>query len=241
MSNELILVVEDDPAVATGLVAGLEMAGFRVQHAATGRAALARVRAEPPDCLVLDLRLPDIHGFDVCRQLRHPPAEGVASSPPPWKGPILMLTALHDEVDKVVGLEIGADDYLTKPYSLRELVARIRAILRRTQNAPDPGQATLLRYGPITVDLTRQAVLRDGAPVALTLTEFKLLAHLARHPGRVFSRDELLQVVWGHDTFVGDERTVDVHMSHLRQKLEEDSAHPRYLLTLRGVGYKLQD
>jgi two-component system alkaline phosphatase synthesis response regulator PhoP len=240
MSNELVLVVEDDDAVAAGLVAGLEMVGFRVQHAPTGHEALARVRAEPPDCLVLDLRLPDMHGFDVCRQLRRPEPGGATGSAP-WNGPILILTALHDEVDKVVGLEIGADDYLTKPYSLRELVARIRAILRRTQHVPDPGQAAVLRYGTITVDLARQSVSRAGQPVALTATEFKLLVHLARHPGRVFSRDELLQVVWGHESFVGDERTVDVHMSHLRQKLEEDPAHPRYLLTLRGAGYKLED
>jgi DNA-binding response OmpR family regulator len=240
MPDELILAVEDDPAVATGLVAGLEAAGFRVRHAATGGEALAIARAEQPDCIVLDLRLPDIHGFDVCRRLRRP-EPGADAGAAPWTGPVLMLTALHDEVDKVVGLEIGADDYLTKPYSMRELVARLRALLRRSrQAAPDPAQATVLRFGPLTIDLARQAVLRDGAAVSLTATEFKLLAHLARHPGHVFSREDLLQEVWGHATFVGDERTVDVHVSHLRQKLETDPANPRHVLTLRGVGYKFQ-
>lgn len=222
-----ILVVEDEPAVAMGLTYALAAGGYNVQLAETGRDALEKVADQPPDLFVLDLRLPDMDGLEVCRVLR---ARNLAQ-------PILMLTARDTTEDKVAGLEAGADDYLTKPFEMAELLARVRALLRRAHGVlPVP----TLRVGPFEIDLGRQQVLRDGNPIQLTATEFKLFCHLAQSPGRVFDRDDLIQEVWGYDAYYGDPRTVDVHISHLRQKLEADPAVPQFIVTVRGMGYRLE-
>lgn len=226
-----ILVVEDERAVARGLEYALAREGFGVLLAATGAEAIAKARAEDPHLVLLDLRLPDMSGFDVCRRLR---GGGM-------RQPILMLTARDEELDKVLGLELGADDYVVKPYSLRELVSRIRALLRRSYGelAPEPG-ARRLTFGEVDLDLERMLVFRSGRPLELTPTEFRLLRHLVAHPDRPFSREDLIEAVWGYDSEIGNSRTVDVHMRHLRQKIEPDPAEPRWLVTVRGMGYKFQ-
>jgi DNA-binding response OmpR family regulator len=226
---EKILVVEDEPAVAMGLTYALAAAGYNVQLAETGEEALERVVADRPDLIILDLRLPDIDGVEVCRTLRTGR----------FREPILMLTARDTTHDKVVGLEAGADDYLTKPYELEELLARVRALLRRVHRLSPP--AATLRVGPFDLDLAQQRVTREDVELALTSTEFKLFFHLANSPGRVFSRDELIEAVWGYEEYFGDPRTVDVHIRHLRQKLERDPTQPEMILTVRGVGYRLRD
>jgi DNA-binding response OmpR family regulator len=229
MTGERILIVEDERAVARGLEYGLQSEGFVVLLAETGRQALHLARGADPHLILLDLRLPDISGFDVCRQLR---AEGK-------RMPILMLTARDEEVDKVLGLELGADDYVVKPYSLRELVSRIRALLRRAYGdlaaAVEGGR---IIFGEVELDLERLLVYRLGRLVYLTPTEFRLLRYLITHPDRPFSREDLIEAVWGYDSSVGSLRTVDVHVRHLRAKLEVDPALPRWLVTVRGVGYK---
>lgn len=229
--QEKILVVEDDRAVARGLEYALRNEGYTVTVAASGKQALDFARSEAPNLLILDIRLPDFSGFDVCRQLR---SEGKLQ-------PILMLTARDEEMDKVLGLELGADDYMVKPYGVRELLSRVRALLRRAygefaQNSADQK----VRFGNIELDLERLLVTRDQNPLELTPLEFRLLRHLATHPQQPFSRNQLIEIIWGYDSSVGDERTVDVHMRHLRQKLEEDPANPRWLVTVRGVGYKFE-
>lgn len=231
MAGERILIVEDERAVARGLEYGLESEGFRVLWAATGQQALSLARTEDPHLVVLDIRLPDTSGFDVCRQLR---AEGK-------RQPILMLTARDEELDKVLGLELGADDYVVKPYSLRELVSRIRALLRRAYGelaVPTMGDRVV--FGPIEVDLERLQVLKNGQPVDLTPLEFRLLRHLISNAGRPVSRSQLIEAVWGYDSDIGSDRTVDVHVRHLRTKLEEDPGDPRWVQTVRGVGYKFE-
>jgi DNA-binding response OmpR family regulator len=231
VAGERILIVEDDRAVARGLEYGLRAEGFAVLLANSGQSALAMARRESPHLILLDIRLPDISGFDVCRQLR---SEG-------RRLPILMLTARDEEVDKVLGLELGADDYLVKPFSLRELVSRIRALLRRAYGelaTAAPNQR--LAFGPIVIDMERLLVLRDGQPVELTPIEFRLLRYLASNPGRPWSREQLIEAIWGYDSEIGSDRTIDVHVRHLRQKLEPDPANPRWLVTVRGVGYKLE-
>jgi DNA-binding response OmpR family regulator len=229
MSGERILIVEDERAVARGLEYALRHEGYEVSWASTGQQALQLAHSQDPHLIVLDIRLPDISGFDVCRQLR---GEGS-------RVPILMLTARDEEVDRVLGLELGADDYVVKPYSLRELISRIRALLRRTYgDLAAPPQEGRIAFGPIEVDLERWLVYRDGELVDLTPTEFRLLRYLVIHPSRPFSREALIDAVWGYDTVVGSERTVDVHIRHLREKLEADPAHPRWLVTVRGAGYR---
>lgn len=231
MTSELILIVEDERAVVRGLEYGLRNEGFAVVWAENGRRALELARGQAPSLILLDLRLPDMTGFDVCRQLR---LEG-------QRQPILMLTARDEEVDKVLGLELGADDYVVKPYRLRELISRIRALLRRAygefSTATTP---TLVNFGQIQVDLERLLVYRAGVLTELTPIEFRLLRHLINNPQRPFGRDQLIEVVWGYDSEIGNDRTVDVHMRHLRQKLEDDPANPRWLVTVRGAGYKFQ-
>jgi DNA-binding response OmpR family regulator len=231
LAGERILIVEDEPAVARGLEYALTKEGFVVLQAGTGQQALDLARSRDPHLILLDIRLPDISGFDVCRQLR---AEGA-------RQPILMLTACDEEVDKVLGLELGADDYVVKPYSLRELTSRIRALLRRAYGelatASTGGQ---LRFGDVEIDLERLQVTRRGRPVDLTPTEFRLLRYLATNPDRPWSRDELIEAVWGYASHIGSDRTVDVHIRHLREKLEDDPANPRWLVTMRGVGYKFE-
>jgi DNA-binding response OmpR family regulator len=231
MTKETILVVEDEPAVSRGLVYGLEAEGFRALLAEDGQTALDLARVKDPQLILLDLRLPDISGFDVCRKLRN---EG-------YRQPILILTALDDELDKVLGLELGADDYVLKPYSLRELIARIRAQLRRAYGelaAVEAGRREV--FGEIELDLEGLQVLRKGKPVLLTPTEFRLLRYLVRHRDRPVTREMLIEQVWGYDSDLGNARTVDVHIRHLREKLEEDPANPRWIITVRGFGYKFQ-
>jgi DNA-binding response OmpR family regulator len=224
-----ILVVDDETTLRETLVEALELEGYRAIPAADGREALTRFRAEHPDLVLLDVMLPELSGVEVCRILR---AESAV--------PIIMLTARDGEVDKVVGLELGADDYVTKPFSLRELTARIRAILRRaeqaTQAAATPAPPPVLDIGRVQVDLAGHRVLRDGRPIPLKPKAFELLAFLVRNPGQVFTRDQLLERVWGYD-YAGETRTVDVHVHWLRAELEEDPAAPQYLQTVRGVGY----
>ena len=223
----MILVVEDDATLRETLVDALEVEGFRVVAAADGRAALARFRADRPDLVLLDLMLPELSGIEVCRIIRA--ESGV---------PIVMLTAKDSELDKVVGLELGADDYVTKPFSLRELSARIRALFRRAEQVADPdtAKANVVDLGRVQVDLAGHRLLRDGAPVAIKPKAFELLAFLLRHPGQAFTRDQLLERVWGYD-YAGETRTVDVHVHWLRSTLEDDAAAPKFIHTVRGVGY----
>jgi DNA-binding response OmpR family regulator len=231
MARERILVVEDEYAVARGLEYGLTRAGFEVLLADTGRRALELARSQDPHLILLDIRLPDISGFDVCRQLR---ADGL-------RQPILMLTARDEELDKVLGLELGADDYVVKPYSLRELTSRIRALLRRAYGElATTSVGDRIRFGDVEVDLEHLRVTRQGRTVDLTPTEFRLLRHLVTHPDRPFSRSSLIEAVWGYESDVGSDRTVDVHIRHLREKLEDDPGDPHWLVTVRGVGYKFE-
>ncbi|HUQ78984.1 MAG TPA: response regulator transcription factor [Patescibacteria group bacterium] len=222
-----ILVVEDDATLRETLVEALEGEGFRVVSAGDGRSALARFRADQPDLVLLDLMLPELSGIEVCRIIRA--ESGV---------PIVMLTARDSELDKVVGLELGADDYVTKPFSLRELSARIRGLFRRSEQIalPDGGLPPVVDLGRVQVDLAGHRLLRDGEPVPIKPKAFELLAFLLRHPGQAFTRDQLLEHVWGYD-YAGETRTVDVHVHWLRSTLEEDAAAPRFIHTVRGVGY----
>jgi DNA-binding response OmpR family regulator len=220
-----ILVVEDEPTLRETLAEALEMDGHRVVTAATGPEALQRFRSEAPDLILLDLMLPELSGVEVCRIIRR--ESGV---------PIVMLTAKDAEVDKVVGLEVGADDYVTKPFSLRELSARIRAMFRRTDRVAEPSSPGLVELGRVQADLAGHQLLRDGEPLAIKPKAFELLAFLLRHPGQVFTRDQLLEHVWGYD-YGGETRTVDVHIHWLRSEIEQDPGKPRYVHTVRGVGY----
>jgi DNA-binding response OmpR family regulator len=223
----VIMVVEDEPAVARGVQLALEREGHEVVVAPTGEDALARFAEVAPELVVLDVRLPGIDGFEVCRQLRRES-----------RAPVLFLTARADEVDKVVGLEIGGDDYLVKPFSVRELASRVKALLRRAYGELADVQAGgTLRRGELVIDLERRRVTRDGERLALTTTEFDLLRHLAARPGRVFTRSQLLELVRDYQALDQDERTINVHISHIREKIEPNPAQPRYIRTVRGVGY----
>ncbi len=228
MSGETVLVVDDEPKIIKTVRAYLENAGFRVVTAENGQMALTVFRHEKPALVILDLGLPGMDGLDVARTVRRESDV-----------PLIMLTARVDEADRLIGLELGADDYVIKPFSPRELVARVRAVLRRTggprEQAPPPIVA-----GDVKIDLERRQVTVAGQPADLTPTEFDLLAVLARHPGRVFTRLELLDRVQGY-AFEGYERTVDAHVKNLRQKIEPDPKQPRYLLTVYGVGYKFSE
>ncbi len=223
-----ILVVEDEEPILNLVVAYLKADGFVVHTARDGETALLLAQTLRPDLVVLDLLLPGMDGLEICRQLQR---DG---------GPyVLMLTARAEEVDKVVGLSVGADDYLTKPFSPRELVARVKAILRRRRHmsGAGPSESALLTFRNLQIDVARREVQRRGVPVTLTAREFDLLYTLAATPGRVFTREQLLERVWGHD-FDGVDRVVDVHISLLRRKLEDDPAEPTLIQTVRGVGYK---
>jgi DNA-binding response OmpR family regulator len=223
-----ILVVEDETKIARLVRDYLEHAGFEAEVVGDGDAALASARRSRPDLVVLDLGLPGRDGLDVARVLRQTSSV-----------PIVMLTARGDEIDRVVGLELGADDYVVKPFSPKELVARVRAVLRRTQ-AAQAGGPEVLRVADVEVDLPRMRVSVGGRPVELTPTEFQLLATLVREPGRVFTRGQLLDAVHGV-AFESYERAVDAHVKNLRRKLEPTPGRPRYLLTVHGVGYRFAD
>jgi DNA-binding response OmpR family regulator len=222
-----VLVVDDEPKIARLLRDYLERAGFGVSVAHDGREALMRVRTERPDLVILDLGLPEIDGLDVARRLRR---DGDT--------PIIMVTARDDEVDRVAGLELGADDYVTKPFSPREVVARVRAVLRRRDGSARTDAP--LRAGPLALDPGRMETRVDGRLVDLTATEFALLAALARQPGRVYTRSQLLDAIHG-SAFESYERAIDAHVKNLRRKLEADPRRPRLLLTVHGVGYRLTD
>jgi two-component system response regulator RegX3 len=221
-----ILVVEDEESFRDALSYMLRKEGFEVQLADTGNAALEAFDRHGADLVLLDLMLPGLSGTEVCRALR---ARSTV--------PVIMLTAKDSEVDKVVGLELGADDYVTKPYSTRELVARIRAVLRRHAE-PDELVSTTVEAGPVRMDVDRHVVSVRGEPVAMPLKEFELLELLLRNAGRVLTRGQLIDRVWGSD-YVGDTKTLDVHVKRLRAKLEPDPSEPKYLVTVRGLGYKL--
>lgn len=231
MAGERILIVEDEQAVARGLQYGLEKEGFHVLWARTAAEALDMAMHQEPDLLLLDIRLPDGSGFDVCRQLRQAGK----------RQPILILTARDEPLDKVLGLELGADDYVVKPYHLRELIARIRALLRRAYGElSQVSQGERLAFGDVIIDLERLQVSRAGEVLFLTPIEFRLLRYLASHPNRPFSREALIEAIWGYEGDIGSDRTVDVHIRHLREKLEPDPANPRWIVTVRGVGYKFE-
>ena len=235
---ESILIVEDEPSLQETLVYNLEKQGYTVEAAGDGRAALEAARRLKPDLIVLDIMLPELDGFEVCKILRRE-----------MSTPILMLTARDDEIDRVVGLEVGADDYLTKPFSMRELLARVKAQLRRTQFLRDElqkvksiGSASPLEtlvFGDLVVNQTRREVMLGGKVIPLKPQEYDLLLFFAEHKGQMLTREFILERVWGWD-YIGDSRTVDVHVSWLRQKIEKNAASPERIITVRGGGYRFE-
>ena len=233
---EKILIVEDEIALQETLAYNLVRQGYEVETAGDGQAALAAARGSHPDLILLDIMLPGIDGFEVCRILRQE-----------MTTPVLMLTARDDEIDRVVGLEVGADDYLTKPFSMRELVARVKAMLRRVRlirqelvtSIPASVPNTVLAFENLVIDLTRREVRLEEKPVAMKPKEFELLLFMAQHRGQVLSREFILERVWGWD-FIGDSRTVDVHIRWLREKIEVEPARPKRLITVRSAGYRFE-
>ena len=223
--RERVLLVEDDPSIREVTSLGLRGAGLSVDSAGDGMEALVRFRAAPYELVVLDIMLPELDGFEVCKHIRR-------SS----RVPILMFTARSDTVDVVVGLELGADDYVTKPFEMAELVARVRALLRRTH---DPPVEEILRVGDVEIDPSGYRAMRGGVDLQLTTTEFRLLLELARRPGQVFARELLLERVWSYE-YLGDSRLVDIAVQRLRAKIEPEPGSPRLITTVRGVGYRLE-
>ena len=224
--KQRILVVDDEPSYIDALTISLEAEGYDVITAIDGFEALERFRDSKPDLVLLDLMLPRISGVDVCRDIR-----GSSSVP------IIMVTAKSSELDVVVGLEVGADDYITKPYRIRELVARVRATLRRAEDAKAPGSSGRIDLAGVQLDSERHEVMVDGEPIAMPLKEFELLEILMVNAGRVVTREILFDRVWGYD-YVGDSKTLDVHIKRLRSKVEADSSDPQRIVTIRGLGYK---
>ncbi|HEY6118435.1 MAG TPA: response regulator transcription factor [Pyrinomonadaceae bacterium] len=220
-----ILIVEDEPAMVQGLRDNFEYEGYDVISAADGVEGLEIALADDPDLVVLDVMMPRMSGLDVCKQLK-------AKRP---SVPIIMLTARGQEIDKVVGLELGADDYVTKPFSIRELMARVKAVMRRA--SPQVGAGDVYRFNDVEVNIRSNQVLRDGRPIELSAKEFALLAYFVAHPAETLSRDRLLDAVWGYENYPNT-RTVDTHIVHLRQKLEPNPEEPRFILTVHGSGYK---
>ncbi|HEX9019462.1 MAG TPA: response regulator transcription factor [Anaerolineaceae bacterium] len=233
---EKILVVEDELTLQETLAYNLKRQGYEVETAGEGNTALEIARRDHPDLIVLDIMLPGIDGFEVCRILRKE-----------MNTPVLMLTARDDEIDRVVGLEVGADDYMTKPFSMRELMARVKAMLRRVRlireevssTTTPPAPAQTMSFDNLVVDLTRREVRLDGAPLALKPKEYDLLLFLAQHRGQVLSREFILERVWDWN-FIGDSRTVDVHVRWLREKIEHDPGNPTRIVTIRGAGYRFE-
>jgi two-component system, OmpR family, response regulator ResD len=229
MADERILIVEDEATVAEVVARYLARDGYMVRRVADGAHALPVARDFRPDLVILDIMLPNRSGMEICRALR---AQG--------NTPIIMLTARDEETDKILGLGLGADDYVTKPFSPRELVARVKAVLRRAVGmAAEEAVCDVLRVSDVEIDMATRRVTRGGVAIDLTAKEFDLLAHMAAHPGRVYTREHLLRAVWGYDYF-GDDSTVTVHVRRLREKLEPDPARPRYVTTVWGVGYRFE-
>ena len=231
MSKELIFAVEDEVHIQQLVKFNLEANGYKVFAFASGESLLDEVRNTTPDLFILDLMLPGMDGLEICRQLR--------ANARTKNIPIIMLTAKSEEFDKVLGLEMGADDYLTKPFSVRELVARVKAMLRRVANTT-PAEVETLKQGDIMLDLVRHEVHKSGKLVEMPLKEFELLKMLLLNKGKVLSRELLLDKIWGFDYF-GETRTVDVHIRYLRQKIEDDDSNPVYIETIRGIGYRFND
>ncbi len=230
MEKGNILIVEDEARIRMGLEDDLTFEGFTVTAASDGEQGLALAQVGSFDCIVLDVMLPGMDGFEVCKQLRK---SGNNT-------PVIMLTARDHEVDKILGLEIGADDYITKPFSPRELLARIKALLRRARQTKEKTEGIrICRFGDMEVDFEQYELTKNGKPIHLTAYEFALLRLLAENPGRVLERDEILDRIWGRDVYVTS-RTIDTHMAHLRKKLEPDPANPCYLKSVHGVGYRLE-
>jgi len=232
MVKKKILVVDDEKDIVELISYNLEQEGFAVIKAYDGQVAWERVKTAKPDLVVLDLMIPGIHGLEVCKLIRRDAAT--------QNLPIIMLTAKSDQVDKILGLELGADDYVTKPFNVRELIARIRAVLRRYEGRQQIERSETFAFQGLSVNFGSCAVAVDGKKVDLSSREFKLLKFFTEHPGRVYSRDQLLDYVWGDEAFV-EPRTVDVHISRLRAAIEKDKEKPQYILTVRGLGYKFAD
>ncbi|MRR16997.1 MAG: response regulator [Deltaproteobacteria bacterium] len=227
-----ILIVDDEKDIADLVAYNLEKEGFDTIKAYDGGDVLKIVKTQKPDLIILDLMLPRMNGLDLCKAIR--------ANPETAHLPIIMLTAKADEVDKIIGLEIGADDYMTKPFSVKELMARVRSIFRRIQERDKQSVRETFDFEGLSINYTACSVHVAGRPVSLSPTELKLLFFLSRHPGRVYSRDQILDYVWGDDTFITD-RAVDVHIRRLRSQIEKDMENPRYVLTVRGFGYKFAD
>ncbi|NOZ26369.1 MAG: response regulator transcription factor [Nitrospirae bacterium] len=230
MAEKRVIVVDDEPDIIDLVAYNLRKEGYVTESALSGTEALKKIREGRYDMVILDLMLPEMDGLELCRTLKKDPALSAI--------PIIMLTAKGEEIDRVLGLELGADDYITKPFSPREMVARVNAVLRRSGSREGAGDAKkgLLRIGSLEIDRERYTVKKDGRQISLSIREFKLLLYLAERPGRVFSRDALLDAVWGDDAYV-EPRTVDVHIRRLRERVEDNPSAPAYILTKRGVGY----
>lgn len=232
MAAQKILVIEDEPDIRKLVQYNLVQDNFKVLEAEDGEQALKIIKRDKPHLVILDLMLPGLSGLEICRALRENPETA--------RLPILMLTAKAGEADKVIGLEMGADDYLAKPFSPREMLARVRALLRRADSTALPDATKIYQRGPLKIDFSTYEVFVRGKSVKLTLKEFELLRFLAQNPNQVLSRDQLLDRVWGGDTFVTP-RTIDVHVRRLRKTIEDDDRNPKWILTLRGVGYKFDE
>jgi phosphate regulon transcriptional regulator PhoB len=227
-----ILIVDDEKDIVELISYNLAKEGFTVVKAFDGEAALKNVKTQNPDLIILDLMLPKMNGLDVCREIRRNP--GTAGLP------IIMLTAKGEEIDKIIGLEVGADDYITKPFSVKELIARVRTILRRLKDVEKKSAVEEFQHEGLKINYTSCLVKVHGKSITLSPTELKLLFFLSRHPGRVYSRNQIIEHVWGDDTFITD-RAVDVHVRRLRSQIEKDMENPQYILTVRGFGYKFAD
>jgi phosphate regulon transcriptional regulator PhoB len=227
-----ILIVDDEKDIVDLVAYNLEKEGYETLKALDGEKALQLVRTKTPDLVVLDLMLPGIQGLEVCKRIRKDPQTAAI--------PIIMLTAKGEESEKIIGLEVGADDYITKPFSVKELQARIKAVLRRSEARRAADQAELFEFKGLRIDFRSYEVTVDGKRVDLSPTEFRLLKFLSRNPGRVYSREQILDRVWGDDAFV-EPRTVDVHIRRLRSRIEHDESSPDYIVTVRGAGYKFMD
>jgi two-component system alkaline phosphatase synthesis response regulator PhoP len=227
-----ILIVDDEEDIAELVSYNLSREGFATVKASNGDAALRKVKLEKPDLVILDLMLPGMSGLDICKSLRANPQTATL--------PVIMLTAKSEEFDKVLGLEIGADDYITKPFSVKELIARVRSLLRRVQEAVKTPEKEIFDHDGLFINYISCEVRVDGNAVALSPTELKLLFFLSRNPGRVYSRNQIIDHVWGDDTFITD-RAVDVHIRRLRSQIEKDMDNPRFILTVRGFGYKFAE